>query len=989
LQAQALQRQGFLRRVHLPVSIAGNPDHPLAFRPPLGNNIGYRPASTAPSLSTEAIVPACPHCSRVNPPGALFCFHDGGPLGSVSAADRARFRFVAPFVFPSGRACWTFDELALACQDDWQAAIELLRSGALPNFLGGIGRDDLAAAAREAARFPDPDRALDRFLDELPSQVLRPAKMSLSPLEIDLGRLRPGHDVRRELHLVNDGTRLLHGTISSDVPWLVVGEGEGFSSKLFSCLNETTIQVQVRGRALRASLRSQVGHVTIQSSGGVAVIVVKAEVQPTTFAAGVLAGARTPRQLAEKARLSPREAARLFESGAVARWYRDNGWSYPVEGDAVAGLAAVQQFFDALGLSAPPKLELSEAAVTLDGRAGETVRHTLVLSAAEKRPVYARAASDQDWLIVTGVDLEGSNAHVHLSVPAIPDRPGETLSAKLHVTANSRQNFIVPVNLHVASAARAQPARARAHAAAAATRNSDLDWLPFDEVSKNGTDRTDETDGTEETRSADAGPVPDWLTGLSVETALPPLLPLPPLPEEPFAAILTPVRRPPERRRTSRALWLVLLPVGLLVLLVAAVIVAASRSGLETGDASEPPSVQEPPVVEQPKPKPPAEKSPQESRPISPAPPVMPATSRDKPPARKSTPTLGGPPVLAVPELLTRNVEVVFCIDTTGSMGGLLAVAKSKIWAICNQIASGKPVPHLRVGLVAYRDRGDEYVTRVYDLRNDLDAVHTDLNTFVAAGGGDLPESVNEALDEAVNKIRWSTDTRTLRIIFLVGDAPPHMDYADDVKYPETCKKAMEKGIVINSVQCGRDTDCEKYWKDIAAKTGGAYVSIPQTGGALARETRFDGELAGIGEEVLKTVLIHGDSAARARGARMLSAARALKGPAAADRAAFCAKSKEIGPYDLLDAIKAKRTKLEDVKDEELPDSMKRFRMLKERQDYLDRLAKHRADLYEKAVAVEKKRAAELAAKKGDAEGFDRKVLGVLREQAKKFDIEY
>src|ERR1700681_3262594 len=90
------------------------------------------------------------------------------------------------------------------------------------------------------------------------------------------------------------------------------------------------------------------------------------------------------------------------------------------------------------------------------------------------------------------------------------------------------------------------------------------------------------------------------------------------------------------------------------------------------------------------------------------------------------------------------QVEVVFCLDTTGSMGGLIEGAKQKIWAISNQIASGKPTPKLKIGLVAFRDRGDDYITKVIDLTDDLDAIHAQLKEFKAAGGGDLPESVNQ-----------------------------------------------------------------------------------------------------------------------------------------------------------------------------------------------------------------------------------------------------
>src|SRR5687767_13502840 len=108
-------------------------------------------------------------------------------------------------------------------------------------------------------------------------------------------------------------------------------------------------------------------------------------------------------------------------------------------------------------------------------------------------------------------------------------------------------------------------------------------------------------------------------------------------------------------------------------------------------------------------------------------------------------------------------VEVVFCLDTTGSMGGLIDAAKQKIWAISNQIAGGTPTPQIKVGLVAYRDRGDEYVTKLTDLTDDLDAIHGQLMGFRAGGGGDTPESVNQALNEAVNKMTWSKQPKALK----------------------------------------------------------------------------------------------------------------------------------------------------------------------------------------------------------------------------------
>ncbi len=225
------------------------------------------------------------------------------------------------------------------------------------------------------------------------------------------------------------------------------------------------------------------------------------------------------------------------------------------------------------------------------------------------------------------------------------------------------------------------------------------------------------------------------------------------------------------------------------------------------------------------------------------------------------------------------KIEVVFCLDTTGSMGGLIEGAKQKIWSISNQIAGGKPTPDLKIGLVAYRDRGDAYITKIVELTDDLDAIHGKLRKFQAQGGGDGPESVNQALDDSVNKIKWSTDKKTLRIIFLVGDAPPHMDYKDDAKYPDTCKKACEKGIIINSIQCGGDAECQKHWKEICKLAEGSYAQIAQTGGVVAVATPFDKELAEINTELAKTTLVYGRREMKERGARQIGSRQGTARP--------------------------------------------------------------------------------------------------------------
>jgi hypothetical protein len=423
------------------------------------------------------------------------------------------------------------------------------------------------------------------------------------------------------------------------------------------------------------------------------------------------------------------------------------------------------------------------------------------------------------------------------------------------------------------------------------------------------------------------------------------------------------------------------------------------------------------------------------------------------------------------------RVEVVFCLDTTGSMTGLIDGAKQKIWSICNKIASGKPTPDLKVGLVAYRDRGDVYITKIFDLSDDLDAMHAHLMTLQADGGGDEPESVNEALQVALHKISWSINNwsiddligmvketpatsnlmfgasynsdnalvgsivlnernfdvrhspkvNVLRIIYLVGDAPPHMDYPNDIPYTVTCKEAAERGIIINTIQCGDIQTTTPFWQEIARKAEGRFVKIAQDGGVQQVSTPYDARLAEINAQLVNTSVVYGDAScqAAANGRLQSAAAPMMAGCApnecapfitsstvttgttglpttmpppptacatvAADRAGYCARTGQVGAWDLVDNIKAGRVKLEDLKTEELPPAMQKL-SLTERKAYLAKVESDRAALQTEARELDRKRSEhieqELRKTTGQS-GFDGQVLEMLRDQAKKIGVAY
>jgi len=339
------------------------------------------------------------------------------------------------------------------------------------------------------------------------------------------------------------------------------------------------------------------------------------------------------------------------------------------------------------------------------------------------------------------------------------------------------------------------------------------------------------------------------------------------------------------------------------------------------------------------------------------------------------------------------RIEVCFVLDTTGSMGGLIEGAKLKIWSIANQMVSAKPTPRLKIALIGYRDRGDEYVTRIYDLSEDIDAVYANLQKFQAGGGGDTPESVNQALHEAVAKVAWSADRGVLKIIFLVGDCPPHMDYPDDVKYPKTCEAAVKKDLIINTVQCGNHGETTPVWQDIAGRAEGKFVAIGQSGDMQVVSTPMDAELAKLNAEVGRTLVPYGSERKRGEVMAKQVAAEAAAAPAAADRLAYNASTGKAvqGGGDLVDDLKDNRVKLEEVKADELPAEMKN--LTKEQQAaYLKAKAEERQKVQARIAELVKKRQEYIneemrkAAGKG---GFDEQVRAIVTEQAKSKGIKY
>ena len=170
------------------------------------------------------------------------------------------------------------------------------------------------------------------------------------------------------------------------------------------------------------------------------------------------------------------------------------------------------------------------------------------------------------------------------------------------------------------------------------------------------------------------------------------------------------------------------------------------------------------------------------------------------------------------------RLDLVFMIDATGSMADEIAKLKASMQQIAQQIAELPARPELCFALVAYRDRGDAFLTRSLDFTDDLRAFQAELARLQAAGGGDMPEALNEALHEVVHNLAWRADAA--RMVVLVGDAPPHLDYGGP-QYDRDMQAALAKGIKVFAVGAsGLDPAGEYVFRQIAQYTAGRFVFL-------------------------------------------------------------------------------------------------------------------------------------------------------------------
>ena len=178
--------------------------------------------------------------------------------------------------------------------------------------------------------------------------------------------------------------------------------------------------------------------------------------------------------------------------------------------------------------------------------------------------------------------------------------------------------------------------------------------------------------------------------------------------------------------------------------------------------------------------------------------------------------------VLDTEQKLYHDTQIMFIVDTTGSMADEMLYLQSDFSAIAEEAGDENTVYSVNF----YKDEGDEYVTNCAGFTNAVSAVKSKLNAEYASGGGDEPEAVYEILKETMFSPEWAEES--VKIAFLIYDAPPH----DDKEFQEIISEASAKGIhIVPVVSSNGSRETELFGRALAICTNGSYVFLTDDSG--------------------------------------------------------------------------------------------------------------------------------------------------------------
>ena len=332
-------------------------------------------------------------------------------------------------------------------------------------------------------------------------------------------------------------------------------------------------------------------------------------------------------------------------------------------------------------------------------------------------------------------------------------------------------------------------------------------------------------------------------------------------------------------------------------------------------------------------------------------------------------------------------IDLVICLDTSGSMSGLINSARQKLWDIVNDLAMAEPKPTLRVALLTFGNLGHEaengWVGVDSGLTDDLDVISEKLFALTTNGG---TEYVGRVLQYA-GQLDWHPSESALKLIVVAGNESADQDR--EAPFRAICGELIARGIMVNSIYCGPIHDTVAAgWMEVAELAEGRFASIDQVNGTTVITTPFDSELATLSTELNETYLPFGarGQAGLANQSAQDANAESLNTAAAASRAVTKSQGLYVCSWDLVDACSSGKVTLDDVSADELPVMMQSMTII-QRKTYVTTMGRRRAETQDRIKQLSSTRAAWLAEEirrlgTDDPNSFDNAIRSAIREQA-------
>jgi len=338
-------------------------------------------------------------------------------------------------------------------------------------------------------------------------------------------------------------------------------------------------------------------------------------------------------------------------------------------------------------------------------------------------------------------------------------------------------------------------------------------------------------------------------------------------------------------------------------------------------------------------------------------------------------------------------VQIAILIDTSNSMDGLIEQAKGQLWKICNEFIKAQQngvAPEVQVALYEYGksslSRESGWIRQIQPLTTDLDKISEELFALRTNGG---EEYCGWVIKQAVKELEWSPSSDVYKVIFIAGNEPFTQG---PVNYAESCKAAIENGIIVNTIHCGTERDgISTKWKDGADLADGKYLVIDHNRAVVSIEAPQDKEIAKLGVELNKTYIAYGVEGRRGAGRQEAQDANAAtlapsSGAVVQRSLAKASANYQNSSWDLVDAAKEKNFEVSKLKAEELPAEMKKMNV-EERKAYIEKNAKERTDLQTKINQLNGEREKYVAQRMKEISGtntLDGVVISAVREQSAK-----